>query len=462
MFAPMSRYTLTLNPGRLCLLILSTIIALTPCMAEIQERVELPEFEKKTLLNGMQFLFLEGTGGKVLFLLMIKNGAAFDPADRWGVTQLMADMMIENLNDEQTRRELEDAQVEFKVEVDWDAVYFHGTAPPEELEYALSVLSDIVVRPNFDEEIFDRALTKLLQEGEESSSRTETRTQELFRSRVLSGSPYSHPIKGSPETLSKVHLRDIKIQFRRLFMPNQAVLALYYSGDREDLFRRLSRRWGSWVRGEAAPFTFRQAKVPEQPVIVLLDLPEEENGMVRWGYLSVKKASRNYHVMRVLEQYLTLAMPDWAEEISSRSEIRGSARLVAKRMPGYLQVSLKSPEGEVAAYCNKLEETLDLLRAGEISLERFEEAKSLVMREFQDSFQMPLGRLYRLLETDLCELGLNYIPTFSLRLKRVTPTLLQDVARTHFPKGGSVVVVAGSAGRLEPSLREIAAVEVLQ
>jgi hypothetical protein len=73
-----------------------------------------------------------------------------------------------------------------------------------------------------------------------------------------------------------------------------------------------------------------------------------------------------------------------------------------------------------------------------------------------------LGRLYRLLETDLCELGLNYIPTFGLRLKRVTPGLLQDVARTHFPKGGSVVVVAGSAGRLEPSLREIAAVEVLQ
>jgi predicted Zn-dependent peptidase len=135
---------------------------------------------------------------------------------------------------------------------------------------------------------------------------------------------------------------------------------------------------------------------------------------------------------------------------------------MAKRMPGYFQVSLQSRGDELVAYCRKLEEAIELIKTGGIQGERFEEAKSLVLREFRDSLQEPYRQAYQLLGADLCELGLNFIPTFSLRLKRVTPTILQNVVKTHFKNGGSVVVVAGPAGQLEPTLKEIGPVEVLK
>ena len=101
-------------------------------------------------------------------------------------------------------------------------------------------------------------------------------------------------------------------------------------------------------------------------------------------------------------------------------------------------------------------------KTGNIDNTRFEEAKSLVFREFKDSFQEPYEQLHQLLGTDLYELGLNYIPTFSLRLKRVSPTVFQNVVSNYFRDSGSVVVLAGSVGRLEAVFKEIGPVEVLK
>jgi predicted Zn-dependent peptidase len=131
-------------------------------------------------------------------------------------------------------------------------------------------------------------------------------------------------------------------------------------------------------------------------------------------------------------------------------------------MPGYFQVSLQCSQNELVPYCRRLEETIDSVKLGSIDEARFEEAKSLVLREFKESFREPYSQLYELLETDLFELGLNYIPTFSLRVKRVSPTILQNVVKTHFDSRSPTIVVAGSAERLEPAFREIGSVEVLK
>ncbi len=461
----MSHYANGFKIGLVKVLLIAIIApSVFPCVfpSESQEPIKVPDFEKKTLLNGMQFLFLKGTGGRIPFLLMIENGAAFDPADKSGVTNLMARMMLTGLSQEQVRRDVEAAAIEIKTEVDWDAIYFSGISPPEGLPLALSVLADLVVRPQFDEQTFAETRDTILDEVRQRTSQIEVRTQDLFQAMVLSGSPYAHPVQGTVESLTNLDLQDVKIQFRRLLMPNQARLALYYDGDREELFQGLSRRWGSWVQGQAAPFTFRQATDRDQTAVVLLDFPAEDNAILRWGTLSADKASRDYHALKVLEQYLTLSLPDWAEEIAYSNQIRGSARLVAKKMPGYFQVSLRSREEHLLAYCRKLEDTIEMIKAGKIDNGRFEEAKSLVFREFKDSFQEPYEQLYQLLGADLYELGLNYIPTFSLRLKRVSPTVFENVVRSYFKGSGSVVVLAGSVAKLEAAFKEIGPVEVLK
>lgn len=447
--------------GYRLLLLISLIIAPGISFAESFQRSLLPEIERKPLLNGMQFLFFEGTDGRVPFLLMIKNGAAFDPSGKWGATNLLLKMMIEGAKDQVLARELSEREIEFDYSVDWDAIHFSGTAPAEHLSFALSTLSDLLVRPVLEEAAFERLRAQVIEEARADSGRLENRTQLLFTEHLFQRNPYGHPVKGTPETLSNLYLRDVKIQYQKLMIPNQAFLAVAFGGDREDLFRRQSRRWGAWIRDKAAPFTFRKSVPPDRPKILIVDEPRIEQSFLRWGSLAVARSSRDFLMFQILEEYLTLWLPTWAEEVSASSQIRGCPKLAERRMPGYLQVSLEAPTDSITLYYEKLRSSLAELREGKVNASQFEEAKQLVFRRFEEAFDDPVEQMKLILGAELYGLGVNYISTLNLRLERVNQEVFQERLNELLPEDRFVMIVAGEAEKLEPYFSGVGEVELL-
>lgn len=438
------------------LALVSLIISANLPASEILDQVPLPDFHKQSLLNGMEILFLPGSGERLPFLLMIKNGAAFDPVDKWGLTYVMVRLAMEGTEfrtGSELREDLEKIGAEVDFRVDWDAIFFFGSAPAEELANALNILGEIVVRPRFDEDTFQAVRARVLQEVEKEQEQVENLTETLLISRLFKGNPYEHPVSGIAETLRNLYLADVKIQYRRLFMPNHAQLALYHSRDRDALFTALSRRWGSWVRGDPLPFTFRQAGATAGRDILLLDQPLKE-GLLRWAKLGVEKGARHYYGLQVFAQYVTLSLPEWAQELTSESHIKALARVEARKMPGYIQFSVQAPVSQLALYVRKFHTLLQELQNSRLDPARLDEARKLVFLEFKNSFDDPLSRLYRLLEADLYDLGINYITHYGPRLNRVTAESLQELAQELLSPHSYLMVVAGPAPILQPNLAD--------
>jgi len=443
------------------ILVALLIIASHGLLAEVPDMLKLPEIDRRPLLNGMQTLFFDSESDRCHFVMMIENGAAFDPVDKWGATYVMTDMLVGGLAERNFAAEFSARQIELSFEVDWDAIYLVGSAPSKDMEFALLTLAELVVQPNFTEEGFQRSRDQLVAQLKEKDSDIGAITQALFISRVFGDNPYGHAVKGTLDTIRNLDLRDIKIQARRLLLPNQSRLALAFSGDRDNLFRRISRRWGAWVRQEAAPFTFRRSSMPSEDQIVLVPHSNEGRSLIRWGYLGVERSSRQYLTYKVLEQYLTLSLPDWAEEVAAQSQIRGYARVEARKMPGYLQISLDSAPEKVPAYLRKFKSVLAELKNGQINEKRFAEAKLLILQELQTNMNNPLARIREILATELYDLGINFIPTFPLRLERVTPDAFRTTISDGFPEGGSVAVIAAPSSSMKAELEELGRVEVL-
>ena len=318
-----------------------------------------------------------------------------------------------------------------------------------------------MVRPVLEEATFERLRAQAIEEAQADWRGLESRTQLLFTEHLFQKNPYGHPVNGTPETLKSLYLRDVKIQYKKLMIPNQAFLAIAFSGDREDLFRRQSRRWGAWVRDKAAPFTFRQSTPPERPRILIVDEPNAENSFLRWGYLGVARSSRDFLMFQILEEYLTLWLPTWAEEVSASSQIRGCPKLAERRMPGYLQVSLEAPTDSITLYYERLRSSLAELREGEVNAGQFEEAKQLVFRRFEEAFDDPVEQMKLILGAELYGLGVNYISTLKLRLERVTREVFRERLNELLPEDRFVMIVAGEAEKLEPYFSGIGEVELL-
>ena len=422
--------------------------------AELHDHhVPIPEFHKQSLLNGMEVLFLPSSEKRVPFLFMIENGAAFDPVEKWGVTYLMAEMMMERTarrTGVHIREDLQKLGAELDFRVEWDAIFFLGSSPLDNLSETLNILGEIVVRPRFEEDIFQELRDQLVREVEEQQKRIEVFTQDLFRAELFDGNPYGHPVKGNSETLKNLHLPDVKIQYRKLFMPNQAQLGLYYSGDRESFFRNLSRRWGVWIKGEPVPFTFRSARSVDTGRILLVDVPAEKS-LFFWGKLGVEKSAREYYALKVFEQYLALHLPTWADETASENQVRMSVKLEAGKMPGYFQLKMQVPSDQLVLYYQKFQDFLKSVQNGRIDHLQFQEARRLAFVELKNSLRKPLARLYQLLGTSLYNLGINHIGNYGLHLNRVTPEVFQRTTQNYLSADSFLMVVAGPA-HLEPQL----------
>ena len=146
---------------------------------------------------------------------------------------------------------------------------------------------------------------------------------EIFR-----GNPYEHSVKGTSATLSNLQLLDIKKQYRKLFLPNQTQLAIEYSENTDYFQKKIGGAWGIWRKKKSVPFTFRSPKVLDQSKILLVDAPDSES-LFRWGKISVERDASEYYTLKILEQYLMLLLPDWAEQITTQSQIQASSALDA-------------------------------------------------------------------------------------------------------------------------------------
>ncbi len=450
------------RPGpsrKLILVALLAFVLPAPASAQLQP----PQFSKHALLNGLEIFLLREPVARPQFVLMIKNGAAFDPIDKWGATLLMYRMMTtrtDRRTPEELRQDLATLGAEIQLRLDWDAAFLYGSAPKERLEDVLGVLAEMVVKPKWDEELFESLRAALIQEVTDEAQSPELRTQEVFLNSLFQQNPYAHGVKGEVETLNNLTLNDIKIQYRKLVMPNQAQLAFYFDGDDATLLRGMGRRWGPWVRDEPLPFTFRQADPPAGVQVLILDRPGEQS-VLRMGALGPRRGERDFYALKVLEQYLTLSLPAWGAEIGRSNQIQASVQVRGLKMPGFVQFNVKAATDQAPLYLRRVRSALREIRDGRIDPARFKEAKELAFLELRNRLENPSARLFELLEANLYELGVSYLATYGLRLDRVSPDTLREVAATRLPESSFLVVVAGTAARLSAEMGEDGAVRVL-
>ncbi len=445
--------------GALLLLVLSFTLTVTGL-----SQMSVSEIRKKALLNGFEVYFLPPRNREISqFVFMIKNGAAFDPVDKWGVTNLMLRMLLSGgtriRSSERIRQDLEVTGARFRHRVEWDALFVSGEVPRAEVENTLAILAELIVHPDLTEKDFERERS-LVMEQLRAPPDPSSRAQSIFRGQLFGRNPYGHAVEGTPESVQSLNLVDVKIQYRKLVMPNQAQLALHYDDADGLLFLSMGRPWGGWVRSDPAPFTFRKAELGRSRRIVLVRSGATES-VIRLGGLAVSQSDRTYYPFKVLEHYLTLSLPDWAREIENSNQIRGSARLTAMRMPGDFQITLQVPHSRVGAYLDRCLNALDRLAAGEIDPERYREAKELAFLDLKQKLQEEKGQLFELLRANLYDLGVSYLVNFGLRLDRVQQRQIPDLLTTYLKGDSLLIVVAGPAAEIGGSVGRFGPVQIL-
>ena len=464
--------------NRLPMLVLATLAAAVPALAQAPDRSKapvpgpapalvLPPIVKRTLSNGLPVWILERHKVPLVHVtLLVKAGAAADPAGKAGLASVTADLLDEGAGG-RSALDLADAVAllgaTLGTAADWDDSTLTLQLPVAQLDAGLGLLSDVALRPAFDAAEFDRLkktrLTAVRQRRDDPSTMAN-----LAIYRVLYGlaHPYGTFSTGTESSLAGLTLEDVKACYGRIWQPGRSQLIVVGDVTADAVLPLLETRFGGWKgTAPAAPAPPPVAPAPSPRTIYLVDKPGAAQSQIRIGLVGVARRTPDYFTLDVVNTILGGSFTSrlnqnlreqhgYAYGASSSFAMRASAGPFVANAGVQTDKTTES----LKEFFTELEAIRAPIPEAELARGRNYEALSFPS-------QVVDGQLDELAVYDLPE---SFVTDFVPTIQAVTADQAQAAARKYIVPDKVAVVVVGDLAKIEAGIRaaNLAPVQVLK
>lgn len=206
--------------------------------------VKMPEYWTENFANGVRLI---GTPSdeipKVNIQLSILAGHRFDPIEKSGLAYLTTDLMNESTelhSAEQVSDMLEKLGANIDVSANDNEVVIYISVLKQNVDPVLKLAEEIVFKPKFDSEEFERVKKELLDRIAQQNTTATAIANKVF-AKVLFGDKHvmSVPMTGTEETVKAITLDDIKAFYKERFSPATAKVVVTGDISKEEVISRL-------------------------------------------------------------------------------------------------------------------------------------------------------------------------------------------------------------------------------
>lgn len=425
--------------------------------------LKLPPIAKRTLANGLEVWVIGVHKVPTVHLeLAMRTGVAADPAGKFGLASLTADMLDEGAGSRSALQISDEidflgASLETTATADSTSVELH--VPVARLTDALPIMADVVTRPTFPEAELKRLREERLATLLEMEDDAEQLVTVAFPRMVFGPQHrYGSPILGTAASLKSFTVADLKAFHTAQFNPGNAVLVVAGDVAAETVIPQIERALGSWKA--AAPV--KTVPVPQAAQLTarkvyLIDKPGAAQSQVRIGWVGVPRATPDYFPLRVLNTILGEAFTSrlnnnlrevhgYAYGASSRFDMR----LSAGAFYAAAGVQTDKTSEAVKEFFNELTRIHEPVPAAEL-----EKAKNYLALRMPRNFETTRGTADSLAQSWIYGLPADYYTTYATRVSAVTAADVQRVAAKYIQPDKLAVVIVGDRKTIEPGLKAL-------
>ena len=265
--------------------------------------VRFPAPKVEELSSGLKLYVLPRPAGLVRVRLVVRHGASSVPQGKAGLAALTARMLTEGT---QKRNSLALAQAAeslgatLESDAERDASYVELSAFPEDLDRALELLAEVVMRPAFDAKEFERVRAEWL-DGLVAERQSPDRLAALAGLRVLNGPVHGAPVGGGVSDVKSLTLKDLTAFHAHAYTPSSAALFLVGNVSEAVAREKVQRHFGAWTKKPVGKTA--SVPLPEAPAarrVVLFDRPGAVQTAVFVAQRFPARLAPGYEVRQVL------------------------------------------------------------------------------------------------------------------------------------------------------------------
>ncbi|MBT8130366.1 MAG: insulinase family protein [Gammaproteobacteria bacterium] len=316
------------------------------------------------------------------------------------------------------------------------------------LQTAVDTLADVLTRPDFPQQAFDRELARMKVALEARKQSPSDIAEEAFFKAVYRGHPYASPPGGTELSLDSLGLVDIQSFYERFYVASNAIVVIVGDLDRtaaEAIVETLFENMPSGNKPEPL------VPVPEleQAVTLTIDFPSKQSHIVM-GQPGMKRNDEDFFELYVANH------PFGGSGFASRlvqvvREDRGLAYSVSSyflpmRKRGPFAMSLQTRTDQAEEALSLLQAELDKYVASGPGADELEASISNITGSFPLSLDSNSKLLGYLAMIGFYDLPLDYLDTYISKVRAVERDDIRSVLNDRLDPERMVTVIVGNGG----------------
>lgn len=409
-----------------------------------------PEVERIELPNGVRLYLKEDHElPLVTVTAMVEAGSISAPAEKTGMTDLLASLLrtggAGERSPEQVDEALERMAANLSVASDAYATSYDLSLQAQDLEGGMAILADMIRQPRFDTRRLEIARKQAIE-----GIRRQNDQPNAVASRALMRAIYGdHPLGRTPteETVAAVGREDLVRFHREHFHPGNLWLAVSGDFDREQLMQAVERLFGSWVSEGKAPLRQIPPVESPAPAMVLVAPKDIPQTTILLGDLGIDKDDPDLHAVRVMNYILG------GGGFNSRlvREIRSNRGLaysvyssfqIGRRLPGPFVAGTETKSDSTLEAVNLMRQIMAGMQREPVSENELNLAKESLINSFIFAFTNTHDVITQQMRLDFYDYPSDYLQTYREQVAAVTREDVMRAARTRLrPENANIVLV---------------------
>ncbi len=305
---------------------------------------------------------------------------------------------------------------------------------PPSLDYAFQVL----FRPSFPAEEFLKVQSQLLDAIAARKGDPQTEISDFWTSLLPANSPYHRRVEGTLETVGSLQVSDCVDFHRRMFVPENMVLAVFGDIDPQAELEQLKCTFGSVQRSrtfERQTFPSSHSEIPGRNENLTSE--RENTSMVVIGYPTFPLTSTDEQsALEVLDAVLT-----GGRGIGGRlfKELRGerlvyyvAGRSITGLAPGFYCLVAQTHPQSREEVVRRIQASVSRICDEGIPQAEFELAKQKLTVAHVMQNTTPASQAFQAAVHELHGLGYDFDQQYDRRIRQVTVEAVQELARRYF------------------------------
>lgn len=321
----------------------------------------------------------------------------------------------------------------------------------KDLDLGMDLLSDVLMRPIFDERQMKKKRHQILISIEEDDENSSTIAFNLFRDMVYGQHPYHRPRKGYKHSVRKLRREALIKYYQTYFRPNNTILSIVGDADPAQIRETVERYFAEWqAQTIPAPPSF---EMPRPTGCVRKHIAKDKEQVhVYLGHLGVTRTNPDFYPLFVMDHILGVG-PGFTDRISRKlrdemglaysvsANISGSA----EKEPGmFLAYIGTSPENAPRAVEGFLQE-IRTIRRETVSAEELELAKNYITGSYVFNFETSSQLSRYLINVERYQLGEDFIWRFPDIVDQISAEDILRVAQRYLDEENYYLASAGKA-----------------